>query len=340
MHLAFFFVVVFFILFVLLWVQSLLLSCLIAFFLFFLFYPAVDALEKRKVPRAWAALIPLVIVIFSSTFLILILAPTIQHQIGLLKSEAPIYMDSFSRLMETLQVHIVSFHGPVDISDISEQFKEQASVWVTAFFNGLPRVISNSITILLLAPFLCYYMLYEGRTWIAKLKSLSPANISGHVDSLTEQISTQIGGFIRARAIETSVVIAITWLGLILTKSPYALLLAIVYGVFNIIPYIGAFLGAAPAFLIAFANGSESSVYFWLLVIFVLAQIIDTAILVPFLVARIVNLHPIIVVLAVLMGAQLMGILGMIISIPVAGVVKVTVTEIYKYIYSDKTHPS
>ena len=100
----------------------------------------------------------------------------------------------------------------------------------------------------------------------------------------------------------------------------------------NVIPYLGPLIGIMPAVIISFANGGHESSLFWLLVIYGGAQILDALLIVPFVVAKIVDMHPVTVILAILVGSQTMGVLGMIICIPVFSALKVTVNAIYKHL--------
>jgi putative permease len=125
------------------------------------------------------------------------------------------------------------------------------------------------------------------------------------------------------------------WMGLLLIGFPYALLLGFVGGLLNIIPYLGPVLGALPAIFLAIAdpanlNLSQSLVP--VIAVYCLAQLFDNVVLVPFLVARIVNLHPFLVVLSVLLGANLFGVVGMIVSIPVVGALKVCFSVLYDHV--------
>ncbi len=113
---------------------------------------------------------------------------------------------------------------------------------------------------------------------------------------------------------------------------PYAILLGVIAGLTNLIPYLGPVLGAVPAFLIAFVNGASSLQLALLAAVYIAAQLIDIGLLIPVLVAKIVNLHPVTVIVVIIAGAQTMGILGMIISIPLAGTLKVTVSTIYRHL--------
>ena len=118
---------------------------------------------------------------------------------------------------------------------------------------------------------------------------------------------------------------------------PYPVLLGLIAGLTNLIPYLGPILGAVPAFLIAMVNGYSSLQLVSLALVYLIAQIFDAGILIPVLVAKIVDLHPVTVIVVIIAGAQVMGIVGMIISIPVAATMKVTLNTVYRHLIDTRS---
>ena len=155
--------------------------------------------------------------------------------------------------------------------------------------------------------------------------------------SLTHQIGEQIGRFIRARLLEAFIVGLITGVGLQMISFPYALLLGLFAGLMNLIPYVGPAIGFMPALLIGLVHGMDLMNIMMLISIYVIAQVIDNVLLIPVLVARMMKLHPVTVVVVVIAGAQFMGILGMVISIPVANAIQVAYHAVYQHIISAET---
>ena len=112
----------------------------------------------------------------------------------------------------------------------------------------------------------------------------------------------------------------------------YALLLAVFAGLSNLIPYIGPVVGAIPAVLIVLVNSVPGLEFLIVIAVYIVAQLIDNFFIIPLVVAKIVNLHPVTVAIVIIIGAQIGGILGMIISIPVACILKLTTTTVYSHL--------
>ena len=156
-------------------------------------------------------------------------------------------------------------------------------------------------------------------------------------------MNEQVGSFIRARIAEALIVGLVTWIGLFIIGFPYAPLLALFAALTNLIPYIGPVFGAIPAFIIIFVNddimfASQGINILAVSIVYLTAHALDAIFIIPVVVAKIVNLHPVTVVLVIILGAQLLGVLGMIISIPVASLIKLLIFTFYQHSFASRRH--
>jgi predicted PurR-regulated permease PerM len=166
---------------------------------------------------------------------------------------------------------------------------------------------------------------FEGvKTTIVRLFPPKYQKEAVHVISV---IDREAGAYLRGNLIRCSVVGLTTWLGLSLLGMPFALILGITAGLLNIIYNIGPFMAAIPAVLISFTPGTPHPLL--VIALYIIIQMIDPFILTPFLMGKAVDLRPITVVIAILCGARLMGLLGIIIAIPLTAIVKVLLNHYY-----------
>ena len=317
---------------VLLAVPGMLSSFLIAFVITYMFKPIVNYFERKGISRTVAVAIPflvtgIIVGVGSGIFI-----PKLTEQVSTLQSELPKYATSVSDLLKKN-----SFKINKVVSQFSEiNLTEEAFAWIqkssATLVASLPNYVSMALSTMILAPFFAFFMLKDGRVFSHKLLSFVPNNLFELALNLFFQMNQQMGGFIRARFLESMLVGGIVWIGLYIIDFPYSLFLAIVAGITNIIPYLGPIIGAAPAFVIALANKQSAFILIALAATYVLAQVLDMLLVIPLVVAKIVDLHPVTVVLVIIIGGQVMGILGMIISIPVASILKLTFIEFYNHI--------
>ncbi len=319
------------------WIDNLLMSFVLAFVTNYLLAPIVSRLEGAGVPRGLAITIPFLgagVLVGIGVSLIL---PAIIAQTELLEGQIPQYQTELMALMQRTELRLQTLLGPNAVH-LSQRANEWIFLKTTELSATLPSAISGSLTVLVLTPFLAYFMLQDGRRITRGILSMVPNSLFELAINLHHQINDQMGGFIRARFIEAAIVGLVVWAGLAIIGFPFALVLAIFAAVTNLIPYIGPIIGAVPAVIIALVS-TEGQVYepmsvnlFVITSVYFVAQLIDVVFIIPFVVAKIVNLHPVTVLLVIIIGAQFMGILGMVISIPIASAAKLTITALYNHL--------
>lgn len=312
-------------------VENMLLSSLLAFVMSYLLSPIANRLERTGVPR-WLA----VTMTFAGVSLFLfgfgfIIFPVLAEQISSFRLDVPKYIEGTTRLLNHIESRINALVGDFYAVNLSEQAEDILIAWTTSLFVDLPRVLSNSLTTLFLAPFIAFFLLKDGRAMTHRLFGLVPNYLFEFTLIVFHQVNDQMGHFIRARLLEALIVGLAVFLGLWAMGFPYAPLIGAFAGLTNLIPYVGPFIGAIPALAIALVNGESALTIGLALGVFGIAQLIDIFLLIPVIVAKIVDLHPLTVVIAIIIGAQLMGVLGMLISIPLASAFKVIFVNLYHH---------
>lgn len=317
---------------VLLKVDNMLVSFLLAFVITYLLNPLVNHLERSGMSRSTAIVIPFTVTGAVFGLAIYLIAPMVVAQFKSMGDELPKYVSGLTELFSRTEAQAKVFLGPVFQDSAGEKIVAHFQAMAQSAIQGLPGMASKLLTTLILAPFFAFFMLRDGRLITRQLLALIPNNFFELALNLVYQINQQMGGFIRARLLESAIVGFIVWAGLALIGFPYSVFLAVFAGITNLIPYIGPVIGAIPAFFIAFVNKDTNMTILLMSSVYFVAQLIDTVVIIPLVIAKIVNLHPVTVVIVIIIGSQLMGVLGMIISIPVASAIKVTSSAIYNHI--------
>lgn len=318
-------------------VNYLLISFVLAFVTNYLLAPIVDFLERKRLPRQTAILIPFIATAILIVFSIYKVVPLLNQQLGLLASQLPKYQSDLMNLISGTEQRFKVFFKLYNIN-----FSQTINDWIVGktsqLSSAFPAIVSGSLTVVILTPFFAYFMLQDGRRLTRALISLVPNSIFEIGLDLQHQLNAQMGGFVRARFLEAAIVGAVVWLGLQITGFPYASLLGVFAGLTNLIPYLGPLIGAVPAILIALISEDgmiASTMSLNLIIItsiYFFAQLVDIVVIIPFVVAKIVNLHPVTVVIVIIIGSQVMGILGMMISIPIASAMKLVFQTFYRHL--------
>ncbi len=313
-------------------VDNILLSFILAFVISYLLAPVVNAAERTGISRkvAVAGLFLFLTALFATG--IYLLLPVVTAQVSALRSELPHFIDGVSKLLITAETRINAILSGVYQLDVSATANRVLSGLSGQMFEDLPRYTSSSLAVLILAPFFAFFMVLDGQAAAKKILELVPNNLFEPALNLKHRMNAQLGGYIRARLLEAGIVCLVVWLGLAVIGFPYAVLLGTFAGLTNLIPYIGPIIGAVPAILMTLVTGASGLTVLAVVAVYTVAQLIDNFVIIPLVVARIVDLHPVVVVIVIIVGAQLAGIIGMIISIPVACILKLTAMAIYEHL--------
>jgi putative permease len=312
-------------------INNLMISLVLAFVTNYTLGPWVTALERTGLPRTIATILVFFIAGFLIVSAVYAALPVFADQLGRLHTELPNYVDGLTHLVNTAEERLQDLTGTYLRLDLGERIRTLFVGWTDGFIAILPNWVSRLMTVSLLAPILSFFMIKDGRSITRNVMAVVPNHIFELCLNLYHQINDQLGQFVRARLIEAAIVGLCTWLGLMIIHFPYAFLFGAVAGFLNLIPYLGPVLAALPAMALATVNNLSPLSLFGVVLVYGVAQLIDVVFIIPLVVAKVVNLHPLTVILSILVGAQTMGILGMLISIPLASVIKVTVGTVYRY---------
>ncbi len=312
---------------VLLWqLRSLLVALMIAIVVAAALAPIIDSAQKLRLPRWLAVIVVYLGLIGLLTGAGVLIGPTVAEQIERLIRRLPGYLEVVRSLIENLAIRF-GLTDPETVSPVSQLLNPQALTgWVIRSSQQLlvrsysvTRGILGGFFTLILALLLSGYMLSGSEKLIQGLVSLFPYPWNERLEAQVEPVTQRMGGYIQGRVLVSGILgIAIT-VGLgILGLSEFALGLGVIAGFTNLIPFVGPILGAVPALIVAVGHGGLT--FFWVLLLFVIIQNVETYVLDPLLVGNSVKVHPLYQLLAVLGGTQVLGIIGALIVPPwVAG---------------------
>ena len=226
------------------------------------------------------------------------------------------------------------FNYEITINPVDKlvEFGQESSKAVLSY---LPKILASTLEWSFIIPLFLFFILKDGRNLRFQFLRIVPNNLVEKTYFLFHEFNTKFGDYIFAKFIEATIVGTIITTGLWILDFPFAFLLGIVAGVTNIVPYVGPFVGYAPALVVGLADQNPNTTLGAMTILYLIANAIDLALVFPILVSKIVNLHPLIVVLSVILGSQVAGVVGMIFSIPLAAFFQLLFTEVYKEIYTD-----
>ena len=223
------------------------------------------------------------------------------------------YLGSDFRLAELIREH-------------GERLMQTMLGGTTMFIGG----VISGLTFVVIVPFVAFFFLKEGRRLTRCLIALVPNAYFELCLNLMYQANKQIGNYIRGQLLAVLVVSVLSIGGLSIIGVYYALPLGLLAGLANVIPYLGPLIGIVCSSIVALATGGGLAMVAKVIAMFLIVQLIDNVLIQPTMVAKSVELHPLVVLFVVMVGSQLMGIVGMLIAVPLTGIAKVSGQTIYK----------
>lgn len=324
--------------------KDLLLPIVISIFLSYLLEPAVDAMENRGMNRTLAVVL-LFIGIFGMIALAVVLlsdrlTTEFQHMVSGASLQDP------QKLIDQFRANLEISFPSLAKTGIFAQLAAKASSYGSTFFSTSVESMAHAFSALgtmIIIPFIIFFFLKDSRQLKKLIVQMMPNRSFEMSLSLIHKISLQLGRYIRGQLMDSAIVGFMIIIALSILDLRYAIFIGILAGLANMIPYLGPIVGGIPAALVSVMDNGDFSGVPSIVLAFTVIKIIDDVIVQPIVVSRSVELHPVLVILAIVAGGHLGGIFGMIIAVPLTSIVKVTIGILYwgftrYYIFSPPPH--
>lgn len=299
--------------------------------------PWVTALERKGISRHFSILILLGGIAFTTMIGGWLVAKNWQAEWMDFQNNAPTYFTKVVDRLSGIENRLKVAHPVLNNIHFSEKLLDSGNHFGTWFGEKLSAVLGDVVSCLFLVPILTFCLLSEGRAIRRRFFQLVPNRFFESVYIVSHGVMSALSDYLRAKMIEAFLVGGLTTIGLVMIGSPYAVVLGFWAGITNVIPYIGPVLGAVPGILIATMTTGRHGFIWETAIVYSAANLIDALVIFPGIVAKLVNLNPLVLIASVVIGQYYYGIVGMLISIPIASAIKVVLYEIYLIIYGYST---
>ncbi len=287
--------------------------------------PGVVALMRRKIPRILAVII-IYLVLFSGFFtLFYFFFPSVLEDFAAFITALPAYLEAFGRSGAfDAYANILGVPAPTAASanDIMANIRNTLDINGTMgnAFSAFARIFGGVFSFVLIVVFSFYFAVLE--TGVDDfLRLIAPKKHQSYVLDLWRRSQHKIGLWMQGQLILALIVGILVYLGLTIIGVEHALLLAVIAALFEIIPVFGPVLAAVPAILIGLADGGFA-IGMLVIALYVIIQQFENHLIYPLVVTRVVGVPPLLVILALIIGAELAGFLGIILSVPVAATIQ------------------
>ncbi|MFN0118367.1 MAG: AI-2E family transporter [Elusimicrobiota bacterium] len=308
-------------------VWNIVLPFLVGLGLAYMLNPLINRFVARGLRRDRVVFVMFIFLIGFMILLSIFFIPLLSRELFSILKEIPNYKASFEHLLthvnERAQVHLSPFLG------------ESAKQFVISFHSEkiLGRFLMNFLSNILNAahwviwivviPFSCFFGLKDGEKWNRILFNNTPSHYVESLLSFLAEINTTLGGYVRGQLLEASCVGGVTMVGLWLLGFKGALIMGLITGLFNFVPFLAAIAGGGIALIAAYFQGLPTNILIAIALLYLVIRLLDDFLFIPLVLGSSVQLNPLVMVFSILAGSELAGFVGLILAIPVAAMIKV-----------------
>lgn len=324
---------------------------LISGFLYYLMNPIVELLQKIplgkfRLPRGIS--IVLVMLLFLGLIILAIgsFIPTLIDQISKLIASVPQYVSEVQKGFESLsrETWFREYLQAIDMTKLQQTIEKYGETVVMGTASGFGSVLGTMTSVVIAAitiPVMTIYMLADGKKLVPFVQRVMPKRMHNEVAELLGRLNKTLSHYISGQALEMLFVGVFTTIGYMIIGQRYALLLGVIAGITNMIPYVGPYIGYIPALFIGLMQGPMEALSITAVVLIV--QQIDSNILYPRIIGSTLNIHPLTILVILLAAGNIAGIPGMILAVPIYAVIRTIVVylaEIWRADHKSKVEES
>jgi predicted PurR-regulated permease PerM len=300
---------------VFLWlIRDIIVLLLIALILASAMEPLVDYFHAKMVPRFLSVLMVYIVVLGMAALVIGLMIPPVIQQAKILQANLPQYSRALNAQI-----------GGYSLQDLFQNFSSGLNSGTNVVQNtvGVFNGALDAIAVLVIS----FYLVAEEKGMKTFVASLIPAQHHDFTLGIISKIQKKMGLWVLGQIIISFGIFIFTYIGLSLMHVQYALVLALLSGLFEVVPYIGPFLSAIPAMFIGFIQYPTLAI--WVAILYLLVHEVEAYVFVPKIMQKTVGQSPLLTLLALLIGYQLAGVVGIIVSVPLVTALTVVVNEFW-----------
>ena len=288
------------------------------------FSPIVRALERRRqfrLPRWAAILVVYVGVLLSIAALLSLVVPPLVSQVSQLYTDLPRIIDKFQKMLVDRGLVEATWNWSDMLKNVQGAGLATSLLGALQTMIGLAGTLVTVITVLLLP----YYLLLEASSLQKGFLHLFDPDSRPQVARISREVTTKAGAWLSGQLLLGGVIGTTATIGLWILGVPYFYVLGLIAGLGEMIPVIGPILAAVPAVFMGLTVSVKTAVF--VLIYFTIQQLVENNVLVPRIMERQVGVSAATVIVALLVGSQLLGILGAVLAVPTAAIIKVLLQE-------------
>lgn len=292
--------------------------------------PFVRQFEQQGINRILSTLIVFLGFITIIYLALSVVIPKLIYQMDqLITSLKGFSINEELKVLEGKILRIFPFFAQGEISNRIQKFvSSQLTNTITHFYDYVSGLVSV-VAVLVIVPFITFFLLKDSNKIKRELIHLAPNKFFEPAYWILKRVTLQLGRFVRGWIFDATFVGVVLGFGFWFIGIPNALPLGVIAGLGHLIPYFGPVAGAVPAAIISIIYTGDLSQIPLIILLVAITYTVDNGVVQPYVFSKSVDMHPIVIILLIIAGSQLFGLLGMLLAVPTATVIKTAATEIY-----------
>jgi predicted PurR-regulated permease PerM len=302
----------------------------ISILLAFIFAPFVAMFEGKGFNRFASTLIIFGIFGFITYLSLSVIIPKLIFQMNQLVGALQGF--SFDEEMKALETSIIRYLPFLEPGSISTRLESFFSSQLINVVNSITEVLSSIVSVLavlIIVPFITFFLLKDNRRILQGILHTVPNKYFEISYYVLKKVTLQLGLFVRAWIFDATFVGVMIGFGFYFIGVPNALPLGVIAGLGHLIPYFGPVIGGIPAIIVSIVQYGDLSQVPLILLVVLITYTFDNGFVQPSIFGKSVDMHPIVIILLIISGGILFGLMGMLLAVPVATVIKTLSKEIY-----------
>lgn len=323
---------------ILIFISVVFVPVIISLFLYYMLRPIMKLLMKVKIgryrmSRGIASIIIVLALIIVVCGVIAAIIPPMVNELTQIIVGLPTMAKETQRWMIHLSQH--SWLKGINFESYYRQMTGQLSHSSEAILKGITsqagtviNMVTSTVIVAITVPVMLFYMLKDSNKFVPSVQKYFSEKHGEEIGSLLHQMNDTLSSYISGQAIECIFVAVATSIGYLIIGQPVAIVLGLVAGLTNMIPYVGPYIGIAPALMVSLAIAPKKLI--WIIIVVVIVQQIDGNIIYPNIIGRTLRIYPLTIIMLLLAAGNIAGIPGMILCIPFYAVLK----TMFNYVWS------
>ncbi|NLZ33503.1 MAG: AI-2E family transporter, partial [Clostridiales bacterium] len=306
-------------------------TAFIAFVLAYVLKPVQGKMMEKGIGKKISSIILLMAVLLMIVLLFAFLIPNIIKETLTLDHT----FDEMQNFIENINKTIESLSNNRYLKNAINMLLKKGENLASNFFNNLVDGIfekTSNVFSLAVIPILIYYILADGDVLSKSLIFLIPLRKRSIIRKLGKNINIALSKYILSQLLLCALISIMTFFVLLILDIGFPIMLSLLNGIFNIVPYFGPLLGSLPAVIIALLDSPKKAI--WSILFLNLIQQIEGDIIAPKITGDTVDIHPLFIILLLIAGGKVGGFIGMVMAVPIAVIAKVIVEDLDYYMYS------